>query len=70
MRRVSKAVAVLALLVTTSVYADNPTDPPEARGIPPIGVTSAEEAPEGWIIPPIGVTLWVWLFSRMIPPIG
>ncbi len=69
MRRVSKAVAIFALfaLVTTAAYADDPTDPPAIRWVPPIGVTSAEEVRS---IPPIGVTFWVWLLMRVGPPIG
>ena len=70
MRRVSKAGAILTLLVvltSAAAYADEPppgTEPPQVRIGPPIGVASTEE-------PPTLLDLfWIWLQVRIGPPIG
>lgn len=68
MRRVSKAGAVLllAIFITTAIFADEPppgTEPPQARIGPPTGLTSAGEAI-------LAELLWVWLQVRIGPPTG
>lgn len=56
-------VVLAALVLSVPVWADEapPTDPPQARIQPPVGVTSQ------WRVqPPVGVTSQ----ARMQPPVG
>ena len=69
MRRVSKAGAVfalLAILITPAVYADDPppgTEPPQVRIAPPGGVAATDELS-------IIDLFWLWVRARIATPIG
>ena len=77
--RVSRGIALLALLVVVSapgLYADDPPsplDPPEARIKPPSGLES-----DARIHPPVGATsgasffkiMLEWFLARINPPVG
>lgn len=69
MRRVSKAGAVLLLVILTApaLFADElppGMEPPEARIGPPTGVTSAGEPPTLFEL------FLIWLQARIGPPTG
>ena len=81
MRRVFKGgalVALIAILMAPAIYADDPprpTDPPQGRLGPPIGIASeARLDPPGGVATPEPPTVfelfWIWLQGRIGPPIG
>ena len=63
--RVAPLLAVFLVLTSWSVWAEEPpappTDPPEARMNPPVGVTA-----QARMQPPVGVTAQ----ARLGPPVG
>ena len=76
MRRVSTVGAVfalLAVLITPAIYADDPpptTEPPQARIGPPGGVSLTAEPPQARIGPPTGMRSSDGLATVRIGPPG